>query len=60
MAKVSQDKLTEGANGKTDFYNEKLVTGRYFMERTLPESAAHLARISTGADTMMELDAAAF
>ena len=60
MAKVSQDKLTEGADGKTDFYNEKLVTGRYYMERTLPESAAHLARISTGADTMMELDAAAF
>lgn len=30
------------------------------MERVMPESSAHLARISTGADTMMSLDAEAF
>ena len=30
------------------------------MERVLPESAAHLKRITTGADTMMELPAEAF
>jgi hypothetical protein len=37
----------------------KLVTGKFFMERVLPESAAHLKRITTGADTMMELPAEA-
>jgi hypothetical protein len=30
------------------------------MERVMPETAAHLARISTGADTMMALPAEAF
>ena len=27
----------------------KLVTGRFFMERMLPETGAHLARIKAGA-----------
>ena len=30
------------------------------MERVLPESTAHLKRITTGADTMMALPAEAF
>jgi hypothetical protein len=30
------------------------------MERILPETAAHLARIQTGAGSMMELPAEAF
>ncbi len=38
----------------------KLVTGRFFMERMLPETGAHLARISAGADTMMALPAETF
>jgi hypothetical protein len=38
----------------------KLVTGRFFMERMLPETAAHLARIQAGATSMMELPAEAF
>ena len=60
MAKTAQDKLAAGANGSAQFYENKLVTGRYFMERVMPETAAHLARISTGADTMMALPAEAF
>ena len=28
--------------------NAKLVTGRFFMERVLPETAAQLARIQAG------------
>jgi len=60
MVKVAQEKLAEGANGSARFYENKLVTGRYFMERVMPETAAHLARISTGADTMMALPAEAF
>jgi alkylation response protein AidB-like acyl-CoA dehydrogenase len=60
MAKAAQRKLAAGADGAASFYENKLVTGRYFMERVMPETAAHLARISTGADTMMALPAEAF
>jgi hypothetical protein len=38
----------------------KLLTGKFFMERMMPETAVHLARISTGAETMMALPAEAF
>jgi len=57
MVKVAQEKLATEAD---PFYETKIVTGRYFMERIMPETAAHLARISTGADTMMALPAEAF
>ena len=60
MAKAAQEKLKNGANGSEERMKAKLVTGRYFMERVLPESAAHLKRIQTGADTMMALPAEAF
>ena len=60
MAKVAQAKLAEGANGDASFFENKLVTARFFMERVMPETGAHLARISTGADTMMTLPAEAF
>jgi alkylation response protein AidB-like acyl-CoA dehydrogenase len=60
MAKAAQAKLAEGADGKLPFYENKLVTARFFMERVMPETAAHLARISSGADTMMALPAEAF
>jgi hypothetical protein len=60
MAKTAQEKLANGANGATDRMNHKLVTGRFFMERMLPETAAHLARIQSGADSMMALPAEAF
>jgi acyl-CoA dehydrogenase len=55
--KVAQDKLAAGAD---PFFETKIVTGRYFMERVMPETSAHLARISSGADTMMALPAEAF
>jgi alkylation response protein AidB-like acyl-CoA dehydrogenase len=48
------------AGGPAERMNGKLVTGRYFMERMLPETAAHLARIESGAASMMELPAEAF
>jgi len=58
MVKAAQGKLADG--GDASFCETKIVTGRYFMERIMPETAAHLARISTGADTMMALPAEAF
>jgi alkylation response protein AidB-like acyl-CoA dehydrogenase len=60
MAKSAHAKIAEGDDDARSFYESKLVTGRYFMERIMPETAAHLARISTGADTMMALPADAF
>jgi hypothetical protein len=60
MVKVSQARLGETADGVASFHENKIVTGRYFMERVMPETAAHLARISSGADTMMALPAEAF
>ncbi len=57
MAKVSQAKLAEGAGA---FHEAKVITARYFMERVMPETSAHLARLSTGADAMMALEADAF
>ncbi|PZN98896.1 MAG: acyl-CoA dehydrogenase [Hyphomicrobiales bacterium] len=60
MAKVAQDKLKVGANGATERMNTKLVTARFFMERSLPETAAHLARITSGADSTMALSAEQF
>ncbi len=39
---------------------DKLVLGRFYAERMLPETALRLARIKAGAVSMMELPAAAF
>src|SRR5919204_318217 len=58
MAKVVQDKIA--ASGATPYLSTKLVTGRFFMERMLPETHVHLARIQTGCATTMELAAEAF
>jgi 3-(methylsulfanyl)propanoyl-CoA dehydrogenase len=60
MAEKSLEALQEEADGRSQFYDNKLKTARYFMDRILPEAQAHLARISSGADTMMALDAEAF
>lgn len=58
MAKAAQAKI---AGGDSDpFYAEKLTTGRYFIERILPDADAHLAKLKTGSATMMALSAEAF
>lgn len=58
MAVVAQAKIDDGSN--EDFYPNKLITGRYFMLRMLPMMDSHLAKIKTGAEPLMALDAAAF
>ncbi len=59
MAKTANEGLGSSKGDKV-FYEHKLITGRYFMERIIPETGAHLARITAGADTMMALPAEAF
>ena len=59
MAKAAMEAL-EGGASDTAFYETKIATGRYYMARQLPATAMHLARINTGADTVMALEAANF
>jgi acyl-CoA dehydrogenase len=53
---VDAAKLKAAAAGMDD----KLVIGRFFMERMLPATATHLARIKAGAESTMALPADAF
>ncbi|KMK66029.1 acyl-CoA dehydrogenase C-terminal domain-containing protein [Puniceibacterium sp. IMCC21224] len=59
MGTAARDALAAGASDAA-FYETKLATGRYYMARQLPATAMHLARIQSGADTVMALDAAQF
>jgi alkylation response protein AidB-like acyl-CoA dehydrogenase len=54
MAKAANVALDNGATD-TAFYEGKIATGRYYMARQLPACAMHLARIETGAETVMAL-----
>ena len=61
MAKVAQQKLAAGdGTASKEFYETKLVTARFFMERFLPDTASLLAKLQAGSQTMMLLDAANF
>ena len=62
MAKTAQAKLKElpEADERRAFYRNKIVTGRFFMERVLPDTAALVAKVQAGSRSMMELEAAAF
>ena len=56
MAKLALEKKESG----DPFYAAKLATGRYFVERMLPDAAAHLAKVKTGAGAMMAVTEAQF
>jgi alkylation response protein AidB-like acyl-CoA dehydrogenase len=58
MAVTAQAAIDAGSNEA--FYQNKLITGRYFMLRMLPQIDAHLAKMKTGAEPVMALEAAAF
>ena len=60
IAKAANDKLAAGADGAEERMKAKLATARFFFEQMLPETGAHLARISAGADSMMALPAEMF
>jgi acyl-CoA dehydrogenase len=60
IVEAANAKLANGAGDEADRLKAKLVTGRFFMERMLPETATHLARIEAGAKSTMELPVEAF
>ncbi len=59
MAKAAMAALDGGSTDK-DFYQSKIATGRYYMARQLPATGMHLARIMSGAEPVMALEAANF
>jgi alkylation response protein AidB-like acyl-CoA dehydrogenase len=59
MAKAAQDALDAGT-GDRGFYEAKIATARFYMARQLPACGMHLARIESGADTVMALGPEAF
>ena len=58
--KIAEAALAKKSNGAEPRMSAKLVTARFFMERMLPETAAHVARIQSGAGSTMELPDEAF
>ncbi|MBO9133929.1 MULTISPECIES: acyl-CoA dehydrogenase C-terminal domain-containing protein [unclassified Rhizobium] len=60
MVKAAQTGLASGDGARSEFFETKLVTGRFYMERILPETALRRTRVEAGADTMMALPAEAF
>ncbi|PXA88580.1 acyl-CoA dehydrogenase [Caulobacter sp. D4A] len=58
MVKAANAKIAEGSTDP--FFTTKVATARYFIERVLPDAAAHLAKLKTGSATLMALPAEAF
>ena len=57
MAKVAQAKLAVGSGDKA-FYEGKLVSARYWMERMIPECPMLFERIQAGSSTIMAFEPA--
>jgi hypothetical protein len=55
IVKAANEKLASGAGAQEQALKNKLIVGAFFVERMLPETAAHLARISAGAGSVMEM-----
>ncbi len=58
MAKAAQAHIAAG--DADPHYANKLITGRFFLDRILPETSAHLAKLKTGAAPVMALAADGF
>jgi len=58
MARTATAKIAAGATDP--IYPEKLAVGRYYIARVLPETSGRLAKLKTGAETLMALPAEAF
>jgi len=45
----------DGDGASDPYYQTKIKTGRYFLDRVVPDAAAHLAKLKSGAASMMAL-----
>ncbi|GGD93569.1 acyl-CoA dehydrogenase [Tsuneonella deserti] len=59
MAKVASSALSAG-DGDDTFYQAKLTTARYFMDRFVPDAGSLRRKIETGAEAVMALEEDAF
>ncbi len=59
IAVAAERKIAAG-DPRSDELKADLLIGRAFMERTMPETAVRLARITAGAETLMAVPADAF
>jgi hypothetical protein len=57
---VDAVKFKASAGGGSTRTNDKQILARFFMERMLPATTTHLARIKAGADSTMALPAESF
>ena len=61
MAEVALDALAAGASGEEKaFYEAKVATARFYMQRMLPRSSACFAALMSGSETIMGFADAAF
>jgi hypothetical protein len=64
MVKAANEKLASGASGNGGLdpqaLKNKLIVGKFFVERMLPETAAQLKRIEAGAGSVMEMEMEGF
>jgi len=62
MARICENQLSNPEDDSFDraFYQHKLVCAEFFMEKILPETISHLAKLQAGADSLMTLPADAF
>ncbi|UXD88466.1 acyl-CoA dehydrogenase C-terminal domain-containing protein [Thalassolituus hydrocarboniclasticus] len=54
MAQVAQQQLDAGST-ETDFYQAKVHSARFFMDKLLPQTEALLTEIEAGKDSLMEM-----
>jgi hypothetical protein len=60
MAKVARAKLAAGATGEeAAYYEAKLATARFFVQRMLPRHSTHFAHVLAGSAPIMEFPEAA-
>ena len=59
MAKVAQAALAAGGEDKA-FYEGKIATARYYMDRYLPDAGALRRKLEAGSESLMALDEDAF
>lgn len=56
---AAQEKLASG-EGDKEFYESKLKTARFFMERMLPDADARFKMVLAGAESLMAMDESQF
>lgn len=59
MVQAAQKKLADG-EGDKEFYESKIKTARFFMQRMLPEADGRFKMVLAGAETLMDMDADEF